>query len=81
MQTEINTRLAKFPLKFIQGAKKAAAFLKFSIQVGYGGSNQLHTVESNLTTPFVVITNECQWEGSAGTLLKKELFPQGQVRR
>lgn len=27
-----------------------------------------------MSHPFVVITNECQWEGSAGTLLKKDAF-------
>lgn len=28
----------------------------------------------DMSNPFVVITNECQWEGSAGTLLKKDAF-------
>lgn len=37
------------------------------------------TVESNSSSPLVVITNECQWEGSAGTLLKKEAFAHGQL--
>ena len=76
---DISTRLAKFPLKFLQGTKKAAVFLRFAMQVGYAGLSNVSTIESNLSAPFVVITNECQWEGSAGTLFKKEAFPQGQV--
>jgi hypothetical protein len=45
----------------------------------YRELNMQVTVESNSTAPLVVITNECQWEGSAGTLLKKEAFPNGQL--
>jgi len=31
-------------------------------------------ISKDMSHPFVVITNECQWEGSAGTLLKKDAF-------
>jgi hypothetical protein len=37
-------------------------------------SNTVSTVESNASQPFIVITNDCQWEGSEGTLLKNEAF-------
>lgn len=74
-----NSRIAKFPLKFLAGTKKAPGHLKFGMQVQLANSNAPTTVESNISAPLVVITNEIQWEGSAGTLLKKEAFPSGQL--
>jgi len=41
---DISTRLAKFPLKFLQGTKKAPVYLKFSMQVEYAGSGQLSSI-------------------------------------
>eukprot|EP01114_Cavostelium_apophysatum_P019436 TRINITY_DN626_c0_g1_i3.p1 TRINITY_DN626_c0_g1~~TRINITY_DN626_c0_g1_i3.p1 ORF type:complete len:637 (+),score=184.93 TRINITY_DN626_c0_g1_i3:219-2129(+) len=76
---EQNTRVAKFPLKFVAGTKKAPGTIKFGMQVVVSGTNTPLTVESNISMPMVVITNECQWEGSAGTLLKKEAFSNGQL--
>jgi len=32
------------------------------------------TIESELSNPFIVITNECQWSEAEGTLIKKEAF-------
>jgi len=61
-----------FPLKFMAGTRKAAVHLKFGIPVR--SPNASATIESDMSNPFVVITNECQWEGSAGTLLKKDAF-------
>lgn len=74
-----STRIAKFPLKFNAGTKKASATLKFSMQLTLQGNTAPITIESNQSLPLVVITNECQWEGSAGTLLKKEAFSTGQL--
>mmetsp|Transcript_19777 Transcript_19777/g.27602 ORF Transcript_19777/g.27602 Transcript_19777/m.27602 type:complete len:637 (+) Transcript_19777:181-2091(+) len=74
-----STRIAKFPLKFNAGTKKASATLKFSMQLTLQGHSAPITIESNQSLPLVVITNECQWEGSAGTLLKKEAFSTGQL--
>jgi hypothetical protein len=80
-----HTRIAKFPLKFLAGTKKAPANIRFAMQLvvaptgGNLNQNQPVTIESNSSLPLVVITNECQWEGSAGTLLKKEAFSNGQV--
>jgi hypothetical protein len=77
---DINTRIAKFPIKFLSGTKKTAATLKFGIQVTVPGNSFPITIESNTSPPFVVITNECQWEGSAGTLLRKDIFSDDQFQ-
>jgi hypothetical protein len=86
-----NSRIAKFPrkkstiilltltVKFTAGTKKAPGFVRFGMQIQVAGTSTPITVESNTSNPMVIITNECQWEGSAGTLLKKETFSNGQV--
>jgi hypothetical protein len=74
-----NTRVAKFPLKFLCGTKKAPAQLKFGMQIQLAGHNTPVTVESPPSHPLVVITHETQWEGSAGTLLKREAFSSSQL--
>lgn len=66
------SKLGDFPLKFMAGTRKAAVHLKFGVAVRSPLSTA--TIESDMSNPFVVITNECQWEGSAGTLLKKDAF-------
>ena len=89
---DVNTRISKFPLKFLSGTKKAPAQIRFGMQIHFAGRQLTFsymliylgqsapvTVESNSSAPLVVITNECQWEGSAGTLLKKEAFAHGQL--
>lgn len=67
------TRIAKFPLKFLSGTKRASANVKFGMQIQLNGGGTI-TVESNLSAPFVIITNECQWESCAGILLKQETY-------
>jgi len=54
--------------------------LKFSmqLQVAQAESTVTVTAESEASKHFVVITNEIQWQGSAGTLLKRDAF-EGQV--
>lgn len=73
------TRIAKFPLKFMAGTKKAPGNIKFGMQVVISGNKSPLTVESNISSPMIVITNEIQWKDSAGTLLKKEAFSNGQL--
>eukprot|EP01117_Protostelium_nocturnum_P010997 TRINITY_DN3990_c0_g2_i1.p1 TRINITY_DN3990_c0_g2~~TRINITY_DN3990_c0_g2_i1.p1 ORF type:complete len:685 (-),score=202.19 TRINITY_DN3990_c0_g2_i1:40-1977(-) len=77
-----NTRIVKFPLKFLAGTKKVAANIRFEMDItsASSGKNSTAIIESNTSQPFVVITNECQWEGSAGTLLKKSTFSAGQLQ-
>eukprot|EP01113_Clastostelium_recurvatum_P039101 TRINITY_DN5930_c0_g1_i3.p1 TRINITY_DN5930_c0_g1~~TRINITY_DN5930_c0_g1_i3.p1 ORF type:complete len:634 (-),score=194.11 TRINITY_DN5930_c0_g1_i3:203-2104(-) len=69
----LQNKVATFPLKFMQGTRKASVNIKFGVSVRSTGGTPA-TIESNMSNPFVVITNECQWEGSAGTLLKKDAF-------
>lgn len=66
------TNRAKFHLKFLQGSRKNVANLKFTMNVLIG-SHQL-TLESNLSHPFIVITNECQYEESEALLIKSYAF-------
>lgn len=49
------------------------ATVKFSANVQLSGGPML-TLESNLSNPFVIITNECQYEESDGILLKATAF-------
>jgi hypothetical protein len=42
--------------------------------VAVRSDDTVHTIESDLSNPFIVITNECQWEESEGILLKKDAF-------
>lgn len=69
-------RIAKFYLKFLSGTRKNPVRLRFGIQlqINQNGAAQTVTVESNSSRPFIVITNECQWEESEGILLKKDAF-------
>jgi len=48
------------------------------MKVGHGENAIAATVESEMSRHFVVITNEIQWQGSAGSLLKRDAFD-GQV--
>lgn len=70
-------RVAKWHLKFLNGTRKNSVTLRFVMQVQVAqpnGGPVTVTVESHPTRPFIVITNECQWEESEGALLKKEAF-------
>jgi len=65
--------IAKFPIKFLAGTRKSCVTLRFVMQVKVG-SVISRSIESNSSQPFIVITNDCQWEGSEGTLLKNDAF-------
>jgi len=69
-------RVAKWHLKFLNGTRKSSVTLRFGmqVQVSQPSGAVTVTVESHSTRPFIVITNECQWEESEGTLLKKDAF-------
>lgn len=58
------------------GSRKHPVTLRFSmiVQVGQGGAAQSATIESELSNPWVVITNECQWEEAEGLLIRREAF-------
>lgn len=64
-------------LIFPNGTRKKTIRLKFSVDVQMqlpNGSSFGATLESNLSQPFIVKTNENQWEESEGILLKYESF-------
>ena len=69
-------RVAKWHLRFLNGTRKNSVTLRFGmqVQVVQPAGPVTVTVESYATQPFIVITNECQWEESEGTLLKKDAF-------
>ena len=73
-------------ISFPQGSRGKAVRLHFSVQVAFypaGGDPgaALHsvptTLQSDPSAPFVVLTNESQWEAGAGMLLQKEVYPSG----
>jgi len=56
--------------------------LQFSVPIEYitgNGSSSVVALESEPSHPFIVVTNESQWEYSEGALLKKDAFPQPEV--
>jgi hypothetical protein len=65
-------RTAKFHLKFLNGSRISFANVKFAVQVQVAG--QSVTLESLPSNPFVIITNESQYNKSDGMLLKIETF-------
>jgi hypothetical protein len=74
---DLTTRTASFPLKFHQGSRKTPVALKFGVQVeivGRNGNVLTATIESPWSEPFIVMTNECQWEECEEILLRKDIF-------
>eukprot|EP01094_Clydonella_sp_ATCC50884_P001611 TRINITY_DN1121_c0_g2_i2.p1 TRINITY_DN1121_c0_g2~~TRINITY_DN1121_c0_g2_i2.p1 ORF type:complete len:530 (+),score=195.36 TRINITY_DN1121_c0_g2_i2:363-1952(+) len=67
---------AKFHVRFDNGTRKQPISLQFSVQLEATAGGQRHSMrlESGLTEPFIVITNECQWEEGEGTLLRRACF-------
>eukprot|EP01103_Thecamoeba_quadrilineata_P013946 TRINITY_DN401_c0_g3_i1.p1 TRINITY_DN401_c0_g3~~TRINITY_DN401_c0_g3_i1.p1 ORF type:complete len:653 (-),score=131.78 TRINITY_DN401_c0_g3_i1:75-1961(-) len=70
-----------FNIRFPTGTRMKAVRLQFAVPVKYhlfddgqstGGTPAL--IESDVSHPFIVLTNENQWDVAAGVLLKKELF-------
>eukprot|EP01102_Stenamoeba_stenopodia_P007062 TRINITY_DN1973_c0_g1_i1.p1 TRINITY_DN1973_c0_g1~~TRINITY_DN1973_c0_g1_i1.p1 ORF type:complete len:620 (+),score=154.28 TRINITY_DN1973_c0_g1_i1:310-2169(+) len=67
-------------LRFPSGTRMKTARLQFTLDVKYSdrtGSVTTGMIESDTTAPFIVVTNESQWDLAAGALLKKEAFEQG----
>jgi hypothetical protein len=71
------TRTATFRFKVNGGTRKVPVSLKFSLQAQI--NNHAVTIESTPSQPFVVITNECQYEESVLLLLKRQLFASDSV--
>jgi hypothetical protein len=76
-QLDPQHRATSFPLKFLQGSRKSRVTLRFSMQVGVvnkSGQTVTAPIESPSTSPFIVITNESQWEQSEEILIKSDAF-------
>ncbi len=58
--------------KFELGSRKTAASMTFTVGVVLGG--QMGRITSDPSAETIVITNESQWEGSEGILLKSSIF-------
>jgi len=59
------------------GTRKKTIHLKFSVEVQItrrDGSSIKRVIESDGSKPFIVKTNENQWEESEGILLKTDAF-------
>jgi len=59
-------------LIFPHGTRKKAIHLKFKVSIKVGNMDSV--IESKLSKPFIVKTNENQWQEAEGILLKMEAF-------
>lgn len=68
---------AQFPLLFLEGTRKNAATMKFyvDVQINQMGQETTGTLETVCaSSPFVVMTNQKQWEACERTLLLRDAF-------
>jgi len=75
--------VARFPnIRFPSGSRQKMVRLQFAVEVTYL-QNQIvagkQLLQSNLTHPFIIMTNENQWKFSEGGLLKKAAFGSNKV--
>ena len=64
-------------LRFPNGSRQKVVRLQFTVQATYVQPNGVpakQQLESNLTQPFIIMTNENQWRVSEGALFKKYAF-------
>jgi len=68
--------VAKFPLVFKEGTRKASIKIRFEmdVEVLQSGRSIKASVESVCTKPFVVMTNQKQWEACERPLLQGDAF-------
>jgi hypothetical protein len=72
-KTKLNNRsVAVMSPKFELGSRKTAACFVFSVPVTLDG--QQGTITSETSAETIIITNESQWEGSEGILLRNTIF-------
>lgn len=70
------TRTARFPLRFVNGSRRAPIQLRFGMQIEISGPSGpvACQVESAPSNAYVVTTHDSQWEGCEGALLRREVF-------
>merc|ERR1712137_209992 len=64
-------------LRFPSGSRQKIVRLQFTVDATYvqpNGAPGKQQLESNLSQPFIIMTNENQWRVSEGALLKKYAF-------
>lgn len=69
-----DTLIASFPLKFLQGTRRSKVYCKFVMICKTLDQKNSFTIESELSNPFIVITNESQWDAAEEVLIKWDLF-------
>lgn len=69
-----DTLTASFPLKFLQGTRRSKVCCKFVMIYKTLDQKYSYTVESEVSNPFIVITNESQWDAAEEVLFKWDLF-------
>ena len=79
-QLDKHSLTVSFPINFREGTRKNAVYLRFimDVKVSQAGQSVSGTVESENSAPFVVMTNQKQWEACERTLLLRDSF-NGQV--
>ena len=79
-QLDQNLLTVSFPISFKEGTRKNAVYLRFimDISVNQAGQSVSGSIESENSNPFVVMTNQKQWEACERTLLLRDSF-NGQV--
>ena len=69
-------RGGKILLKFCNGSRKNLYRVRFACKLDYSqnGVRSQTMITSPFSEPFIVITNECQWEESEGALMAEAFF-------
>ncbi len=68
----IDEGIVKLHMKFTGPTSRLSVRLKFSMQIQVVDGFDTVIVESTLSHPFIIITNECQYEECMGYELAKE---------
>eukprot|EP01101_Sappina_pedata_P004071 TRINITY_DN1668_c0_g1_i1.p1 TRINITY_DN1668_c0_g1~~TRINITY_DN1668_c0_g1_i1.p1 ORF type:complete len:748 (+),score=213.61 TRINITY_DN1668_c0_g1_i1:65-2245(+) len=71
---DMYSRILKWNMKFQSGTRKNIVSLRFAMQIQTTNSTSPVVLESQHSSPFIVITNECQWDESEGLLMKKAAY-------
>lgn len=76
-QMDPHSRTASFPIKFLSGTRMSCVALRFTMQITatlQGNRSIPGNLETPSTRPFLIITNESQWEQAEQLLFKLDAF-------
>jgi len=71
-----------YNLKFSKSTRLKVARLQFAVEAQYSNATRAPAtaaIQSESSAPFIVLTNESQWESSEGILLKKDAFKGNEI--